>query len=158
MLPLIPRAVPEGMEGGWVEPKLQLAAHVAAQCPVVVEITFPQWHMEPPPMEIWRKRQNTPGEESLTVTRRLTSHEKRAKATIRKYGWCFGIGQQRVIASAQFRLANDVEGPLQCHSLVVRDPCRFEFQITQFESYAKLGGRSASRGTQTLDPKRTPLN
>src|SRR5271169_4246005 len=52
MLPLIPCAVPECMQGRWVEPKLQLATHVAAQCPVVVEITFPQWHMEPPASEI----------------------------------------------------------------------------------------------------------
>src|SRR5271157_1100445 len=52
MLPLIPCAVPECMQGRWVEPKLQLATHVAAQCPVVVEITFPQWHTEPPASEI----------------------------------------------------------------------------------------------------------
>ena len=39
MLPLIPGAVPECMQGGWVEPELQLAAHVAAECPVIVEIT-----------------------------------------------------------------------------------------------------------------------
>ena len=53
MLPLIPCAVPECMQGRWVEPKLQLATYVAAQCPVVVEITSPQWHMEPPAPEIW---------------------------------------------------------------------------------------------------------
>src|SRR5271166_1877760 len=40
MLPLIPGAIPECMEGGWVEPEFQLAARVAAQCPVVIEITF----------------------------------------------------------------------------------------------------------------------
>src|SRR5271165_4358948 len=47
-------------------------------------------------------------------------------------------------------MTNDVEGPLECRSLVVRNPCRFEFQITQFESYAKLGGRSAGRDAQDL--------
>ena len=41
---------------------------------------------------------------------RLASHEKRPESAIRKYGRCFGIGkQQRVIASAQFGLTNDVE-------------------------------------------------
>src|ERR1019366_6900394 len=52
MLPLVPSAVPECMQGGGVEPQLQLAAHVAAQCPVIVEITSAQWHMEPPTPEI----------------------------------------------------------------------------------------------------------
>src|SRR5664280_460174 len=52
MLPLIPRAVPDCMKGGWVEPQLQLAAHVAAECPVIVEITSAQRHMEPASPEI----------------------------------------------------------------------------------------------------------
>src|SRR5271166_5112662 len=47
MLPLIPGAIPERMEGGWVEPEFQLATHVAAQCAVVVEIASAQWHVEP---------------------------------------------------------------------------------------------------------------
>src|SRR5271157_895234 len=53
MLPLIPGAVPECMQDGRIKPQLQLAAHVAAKCPVIVEITFPQWHMEPPAPQIW---------------------------------------------------------------------------------------------------------
>ena len=40
------------MEGGRIEPELKFATHIAAQCPVVVEITSPQWHMEPPAPEI----------------------------------------------------------------------------------------------------------
>src|SRR5271165_4982044 len=32
MLPLIPGAIPKCMEDGWVQPQLQLATHVAAQC------------------------------------------------------------------------------------------------------------------------------
>src|SRR5271157_3910131 len=52
MLPLIPRAVPECMEDGRIEPEFQLAAHIAAQCPVIVEITSTQRHMEPPSSEI----------------------------------------------------------------------------------------------------------
>src|SRR5664280_3696664 len=69
--------------------------------------------------EIWRKREDAAGKEGRSVTGRLTSHEKRAEPTIRKYGRSFWIGQQRVIASAQFGLTNDVECPLQCHSLSV---------------------------------------
>src|ERR1019366_3754918 len=52
MLPLIPRAVPERMQDGWIEPQLQLATHVAAECPVIVEITSAQRHMKPPAPEI----------------------------------------------------------------------------------------------------------
>src|SRR5271165_4086635 len=52
MLPLVPCAVPECMQDRWIEPELQLAAHVAAQCPVIVEITSTQRHMEPPSPEI----------------------------------------------------------------------------------------------------------
>src|SRR5664280_1495251 len=52
VLPLVPRAVPECMQDGWIKPKLQLAAHVAASCPIIVEITFPHRHMEPPAPEI----------------------------------------------------------------------------------------------------------
>src|SRR5271166_5640421 len=48
MLPLIPRAIPDCMQDGWIEPQLQLATHVAAECPVIVEITSAQRHMEPP--------------------------------------------------------------------------------------------------------------
>src|SRR5208283_5494296 len=54
MLPLIPCAVPDCMKGGWVEPEFQLATHVAAQCPVVVEIASSQRHMKPSAPEIWR--------------------------------------------------------------------------------------------------------
>ena len=54
-----------------------------------------------------------------SVTGRLAGNEKRAESTIRKYGRRFGIGQQRVIASAQFGLTDDVECPLQGHSLAV---------------------------------------
>src|SRR5271166_5880095 len=52
MLPLIPRAVPDSMEDGWIEPEFQLATHVAAECPVIVEITSAQRHMEPPSPEL----------------------------------------------------------------------------------------------------------
>src|SRR5271165_5972071 len=51
-LPLIPSAIPECMEDGWVEPQLEFATSISAQCPVVVEITFAQRHMEPPTPEI----------------------------------------------------------------------------------------------------------
>src|SRR5208283_2172657 len=47
MFPLIPGAIPECMYGGWVQPELEFATHVAAQCPVIIEITSAQWHMEP---------------------------------------------------------------------------------------------------------------
>src|SRR5580704_4385157 len=52
MLPLVPRAIPECKQGGWIEPQHEFATHVAAQCPVVVEITSAKWHMEPPAPEI----------------------------------------------------------------------------------------------------------
>jgi len=112
------------MEDGWIEPELQLAPRVAAQCPVFVEITFAQCHMEAPTPEIGRKREDTAAKECLSVTRGLASHKKRAEPTVRKYGRCIGIGQQRVIASAQFGLTNDVEGPLQRDALTVPNPRR----------------------------------
>ncbi len=52
MFPLIPGAVPECVEGGRIEPELQLATSVPAQCPVVVEIASAQWHVEPSAAEI----------------------------------------------------------------------------------------------------------
>src|SRR5271167_4283706 len=75
MLPLIPGAIPECMEDGWVEPEFQLAAHIAAQCSVVVEITFAQWHMEPSAPEIGRKREDAAGKECLAVSGWLAGHE-----------------------------------------------------------------------------------
>src|SRR5271157_4883328 len=119
MFPLIPRAVPERMQGGRIEAELQLTAHVAAQCKVVVEITSAHWHMKPPAPEIWRKGENAVRKERRSVTGGLAGNEKRAKSSIRKHGRGFGISQHRVIASAQFRLTNDVEGPLQRHSFSV---------------------------------------
>jgi len=65
-------------------------------------------HGTPTP-EIWRKGENAAGKESLTITGRFAGNDKRAKSTIRKYGRCFGIGEQSVVASAQFGLTNDVE-------------------------------------------------
>src|SRR5208337_3193543 len=52
MLPLIPGAIPECMEGGWVEPELQLATHVAAECPVIVEVAPSHRDMKPPTPEV----------------------------------------------------------------------------------------------------------
>ena len=75
--------------------------------------------MEPSAPEIGRKREDAAGKEGLSVTGRLAGHEKRAESTIGKYGGSFGIGEQRVIASSQFRLTNDVECSLQRHSLSV---------------------------------------
>ena len=42
-----------------------------------------------------------------------------SKSVCWKYGRNFRIGQQRVIASAQFGLTDDVEDPLQDRSLAV---------------------------------------
>jgi len=39
------------MEGGWIDPEFELATHVAAECPIVVEIAPAQWHMKPPAPE-----------------------------------------------------------------------------------------------------------
>src|SRR5271165_3041058 len=52
MLPLVPGTVPECMQDCWIEPELQLSTHVAAECPVIVEITSAQRHMHPPAPEI----------------------------------------------------------------------------------------------------------
>jgi hypothetical protein len=65
----------------------------------------------------------------LSVSRRLTSNQQGAKSTIRKYGRDFGIAQQRVIAGAQFRLTDDVEGLLQRHSLAASSSCGLELQV-----------------------------
>jgi hypothetical protein len=80
--------------------------------------------MEPPAPEIGREREDAAGKERRSVTRRLAGHEKRSESTIGKYGWCFGIGEQHVITSAQFRLTKDVECPLQRHSLTVPNSYR----------------------------------
>ena len=82
MLPLVPGAIPVSLEGDRIEPELKFAMRVAAQCPVVVEVTFTQWDMEPPAPEIRRKRQDAAGKESLSITGRLAAHEKRPKPTI----------------------------------------------------------------------------
>src|SRR3974390_43173 len=52
MLPLVPRAVPECMQEGRVEPELQRATHVAAQCLVAEEIASSKWYVESPAQEI----------------------------------------------------------------------------------------------------------
>ena len=91
------------------------------------------------------KREDAAGKERLSITGRLAGNKKRAEPTIRKHGRDIGIGQQRVIASAQFRVANNVECPLQRHSLSVPHTCRSQLQITQLKSHAKLGGRSTVR-------------
>ena len=72
----------------------------------------------------------------MSVTGRLAGNQKGAKSTIRKYGRNFGIGQQGVITSAQFRLTNDVEGSLQLYGLAAWNPSRCELEITKFESHA----------------------
>src|SRR5271157_4361372 len=106
--------------------------------------------MEPSAPEIGRKCEDAAGKECLAVSGRLAGHKKRTKSTIGKYGGGFGVREQHVIASAQFRLTNNVECPLHGDSLAVRNPCRFEFQIAKLESYAQLGGRSTGRDTQYL--------
>src|SRR6516165_10038955 len=110
MFPLIPCAIPDCMDGSWVEPEFNLAAHVATQCSVLVEVALAKWYMEAPTPELWRERQNTASKECLSVTGRFASNEQRAKAAVRKHSGGFGVGQQRVIAGTQVRLTNDVEG------------------------------------------------
>src|ERR1035437_3625676 len=129
MFPLIPRGVPNQIEGGWIEPELQLATHIAAQRPILIKIAITQWHMEPPAPELRGKRDNATSEECLSVTGRLASNQQGAKSAVRKYGRGFGAGQQRVVAGAQFRLTDYVESPLQRHALAARSSCRLKFQV-----------------------------
>src|SRR5208283_5686010 len=48
MFPLIPGAVPDRMQDGWIKPELELATHIATQRAVVVEVALAQCHMEAP--------------------------------------------------------------------------------------------------------------
>ena len=83
------------------------------------------------------------GEQRMSsVTGGLAGHQKRAKSTIRKYGRSFGIGQQGVIASAQFRLTNDVEGSLQLHSLAARNACRLSSRSRSLKATRSSAGEA----------------
>jgi hypothetical protein len=52
----------------------------------------------------------------------------------------FGICQECLVERAQFRLTNEVEGPLQHHLLAAPSTRSCEFRIMQPESHAKVGG------------------
>ena len=52
VLPLVPRAIPIGVEAGRIEPELELATHIAAQSLVIIKIAPAQWYTEPPPPEL----------------------------------------------------------------------------------------------------------
>ena len=47
VLPSVPTWVPHGVHDGGIDPELKVAAYVAAQRPVVIEIAVPQRQMEP---------------------------------------------------------------------------------------------------------------
>ena len=67
MLPLVPGAIPVGLESDRIEPELKFATRIAAQRTVVVEVTFTQREAEPPALENRRKRQDAAGKERLAV-------------------------------------------------------------------------------------------
>src|SRR5271165_6006538 len=79
MLPLVPGAVPWCVQDGLIEPEFQLTTRVAAQCPVVVEITSAHWHMKPPAPEIWRKGENAARKERRSVTGRLAEPQSKSQ-------------------------------------------------------------------------------
>ena len=46
MLPSVPTRVPHGVQDGGIEPELKVAAYVAAQRAIVIEIASPQGQVE----------------------------------------------------------------------------------------------------------------
>src|SRR3974390_635444 len=101
-------------------------------------------------MQFWRECQDAASEEYMTVARRLSGNEKRTKSTIWEDGRSFGIGQQLVIAGAQVRITEDVEGALQYVSLSMTGACCRELSLSELERYAKLCGRSAGPDAECL--------
>ena len=83
VLPLVPRAIPIGVEAGRIEPELKLATHIAAQCPVLVESAPAQRDTEPPP-EFRGEPDDAASKEGFSVTRRLSGSQQRAESSIGK--------------------------------------------------------------------------
>jgi hypothetical protein len=111
--------------------------------------------MKAPAPKFRRKRQNAASEECASITRRLSRNQKRSKPTIGKYRRGFGVSEQCVIASAQVRLTNDVEGSFQGHALCEWCSRRFEFQAAKFESYAQFCRRSLHGDAQQVVERRS---
>src|SRR5271157_2543783 len=112
MLPLVPSGVPHNRHGRRVEEDFQLAAGVAVNSTVVVEVHLAQGGAEAPLVALGEKRQDASDEEDLTVPRSIPGHEKRAEAPVREEYGALRVGQQLVVAGAQLGLGQDVKGPL----------------------------------------------
>src|SRR3990167_6319918 len=83
MFPLIPGGVPQYRHGGLVEQDLQLAARVAVNGAVAVEVHLAQWRPEAPWPPLGKKRQDTNDEERLTIPRSVSGYKDRTKTAIR---------------------------------------------------------------------------
>ena len=90
---------------------------------------------------IWQETENATSKEDLSIAGALPGDNKRTKASIGKDGGSLGIGQQRVVASTQFRLSDDVESTLQGDMLSAGGATRCEFQVAELVGYAQLGRR-----------------
>jgi hypothetical protein len=95
VFPLIPGGVPEGMEESRVEPEFEPAAHIAAQCSILVEIALAQRELKSPKLSFRPECQDAVGEKRLAVARAFAGNQQRAKSAVWKYRWDLGIGQSR---------------------------------------------------------------
>src|SRR5262245_7358006 len=131
MPPLVPGGIPNDWHGRLVERDFKFPANIAVDGAIAVEVKPTQRRVEAAVALFGQERQNTRGEERLTTARALTSYQDRTEATIRKERGRGRILQQRVIASPQFRLSQDIESPLGRAMVVFEGASGSEFQLTE---------------------------
>ena len=137
-----------------IEPEFELAAPIAAQGAILVKIALAQRQVKAPLPTLGREPENALGKKRQPIARALSTYNERAKAAVRKQGRGLGISQQSVIASAQFRLAQQVEGALQFELRAARTIG--QLQLAQLKGHPQLRGRSTGRDFEDFVEVRPP--
>ena len=55
MFPSVLSGIPDLVEDGRIDPKLEPPADIAVKSAVAIELTFAQWGMEAPPVPLWQE-------------------------------------------------------------------------------------------------------
>src|SRR5439155_3385750 len=133
VFPLIPSGIPNDWHGRLVKYDFKFSPSIAVNGTIAVEVKPTQGRVEAALPLFGPERQDSGGEERLTIARVISGCQNRTEAAIGKEYWRGWIPQQRVIASPQFRLSQDDESPLHRATLALRSAGDAEFHLPELE-------------------------
>src|SRR5579875_3604239 len=112
MFPLIPCEVPHERHRRLVHDNLKPASCVTVYGAISEEVKFAQRRVKAALAKVGQESKNSPDKERFPVVRPLTFNQHRPEPTIGKERGRVRVFQEGIVTGAQFRLGQDIEGPL----------------------------------------------